>query len=77
MAKVSKAFVRKDLAMADRADFYCARRICPWGVPTTGTHHEIDQFEQRQKTDFAGVSIVGKRRCCSAIWYYGFIPHMR
>lgn len=70
MAKVSKAFVRKDLAMVDRADFIVS--YLPKGVPTTGTHHEIINSSNAKKPTLL-ICPQGKEHV--PLWYYGFIPH--
>jgi hypothetical protein len=70
MTKIAKAFVRKDLAMVDRADFTIA--YLPSGVPTTGTHHEIINSNNAKKPTML-VCPQGKEFI--PLWYYGFIPH--
>ncbi len=70
MRKVAKRFVRKDLAMVDRADFVVA--YLPYKVPTTGTHHEIIMSNNNKKPTLL-VCPQGKE--FAPLWYYGFIPH--
>lgn len=70
MARIAKAFVRKDLAMVDRADMTIA--YVPHGVPTTGTHHEIINSNNAKKPTLL-VCPQGKEFV--PLWYYGFIPH--
>lgn len=70
MNKIAKIFVRKDLAMVDRADFIIA--YLPYKVPTTGTHHEIINSNNAKKptllvTDCEDIGYI-------PIWYFGFIP---
>jgi len=70
MRKIAKSFVRKDLAMVDRADFVIA--YLPYRVPTTGTHHVII-FSSNAKKPTLLVCPQGKQY--APLWYYGFIPH--
>ena len=70
MHKIAKSFVRKDLAMVDRADFLIS--YLPYKVPTTGTHHEIINSANAKKptllvTDADDIAYI-------PLWYYGFIP---
>jgi len=70
IVKIAKGFVRKDLAMVDRADFVIA--FLPYKVPTTGTHHEIINSNNAKKptllvTDSLTISSI-------PLWYFGFIP---
>ena len=70
IVKIAKGFVRKDLAMVDRADFVIA--YLPHKVPTTGTHHEIINSNNAKKptllvTDSDAISNI-------PLWYFGFIP---
>lgn len=69
MANVAKTFVRKDLAMVDRADFVIS--YLPFGVPTTGTHHEIINSNNAKKPTLL-VCPQGKENL--PVWYFGFIP---
>ena len=69
MNKIAKSFVRKDLAMVDRADMLIA--FLPYGVVTTGTHHEIINSNNAKKptllvTDQNDISFI-------PTWYFGFI----
>ena len=70
ISQVAKNFVRKDLAMVDRADFVIA--YLPKDVCTTGTHHEIIVSHNAKKPTLLvcpqGVENI-------PIWYFGFIPH--
>ena len=70
MKKIAKSFVRKDLAMVDRADMTIA--YLPYGVPTTGTHHEIINSNNAKKPTL----LVSNMNDIAYIplWYYGFIP---
>ena len=70
MRKIAKCFVRKDLAMVDRADFVIA--YLPHKVPTTGTHHEIINSCNAKKPTLL-VCPEGKEKV--PVWYYGFIPY--
>ena len=70
MARIAKAFVRKDLCMVDRSDFLIA--YLPHSVPTTGTHHEIINSSNAKKPTLL-VCPQGKENL--AFWYYGFVPH--
>lgn len=70
IVKVAKGFVRKDLAMVDRADIVIA--YLPQGVSTTGTHHEIINSNNAKKptllvTDSNDIANI-------PLWYFGFIP---
>lgn len=70
MNKIAKIFVRKDLAMVDRADMLIA--YLPHKVPTTGTHHEIINSNNAKKptllvTDCNDIGYI-------PLWYFGFIP---
>jgi len=70
MAKIAKTFVRKDLAMVDRADMLIA--YLPYKVASTGTHHEIINSNNAKKptllvSDSGDISYL-------PIWYFGFIP---
>lgn len=70
IVKIAKSFVRKDLAMVDRADMLIA--FLPHKVPTTGTHHEIINSNNSKKptllvTDCNDISHI-------PLWYFGFIP---
>lgn len=67
--QIAKSFVRKDLAMVDRADIVIA--YLPKGIPTTGTHHEIINANNAKKP----VLLVGDGKENVSSWYYGFIPH--
>jgi nucleoside 2-deoxyribosyltransferase len=70
IAKIAAAFVRKDLAIVDRCDFIVA--YLPYGIPTTGTHHEIINSVNSKKPTLL-VCPEGKEFI--PIWYYGFVPH--
>ena len=70
MSSIARSFVRKDLAMVDRADFLIAHLPCK--VPTTGTHHEIINSANAKKPTLL-VCPQGKQFV--PLWYYGFIPH--
>jgi hypothetical protein len=69
IVKIAKGFVRKDLAMVDRADFLIA--YLPYKVPTCGTHHEIINSNNAKKPTLL-VCPQGKEFV--PLWYYGFIP---
>lgn len=70
MNKIAKGFVRKDLAMVDRADFVIA--YLPYKVPTTGTHHEIINSNNAKKPTL----LVSDKNDIAylPLWYFGFIP---
>jgi nucleoside 2-deoxyribosyltransferase len=70
MIDIAKKFVRKDLSSVDHSDFVIA--YLPYGVPTTGTHHEIINSNDAKKP-----TLLVSNRTISYIplWYYGFIPH--
>lgn len=70
MTKIAKSFVKKDLAMVDRADIIIA--YLPYGVPTTGTHHEIINSTNAKKPTL----LVSNMNDIAYIplWYFGFIP---
>lgn len=70
IAKIAKGFVRKDLAMVDRADFIIA--YLPYQVPTCGTHHEIINSNNAKKPTLL---ICPEGKWNIPLWYYGFIPH--
>lgn len=70
METIARRFVRKDLAMVDRADFIIA--YLPYRVPTTGTHHEIIMANDNKKPVLL-VCPEGKQHI--PLWYRGFIPH--
>jgi nucleoside 2-deoxyribosyltransferase len=70
IVKIAKGFVRKDLAMIDRADALIA--YLPYMVPTTGTHHEIILSNSCKKPTLL---ICPQGREFIPLWYYGFIPH--
>ncbi len=70
IVKIAKGFVRKDLAMVDRADFLIA--CLPYKVPTCGTHHEVINSNNAKKPTLL-VCPQGKEFV--PLWYYGFIPH--
>lgn len=70
IAKIAKAFVRKDLGTIDRQDFTIS--YLPYKVPTAGTVHEIVVADNLKKpallvTNQNDISYI-------PIWYYGFIP---
>lgn len=70
IVRITKAFVRKDLCMVDRADFLIA--YLPYKIPTTGTVHEIINSNNAKKptllvTDSPDITYV-------PLWYFGFIP---
>ena len=70
IVKIAKGFVRKDLAMVDRADFLIA--YLPYKVPTCGTHHEIINSNNAKKPTLL---ICPQGKEFVPLWYYGFIPH--
>lgn len=70
MRDVAKKFVRKDLAEVDHSHMVIA--YLPLKVPTTGTHHEIINANDRKKPTFL-VCPQGKHNV--PLWYYGFIKH--
>lgn len=70
MARIAKMFVRKDLAMVDRADFVIG--YLPHKVPTTGSHHELINSSNAKKPTLL---ICPQGKHLIPAWYYGFIPH--
>lgn len=70
IAEIAKTFVRKDLAMVDRADIVIA--FLPHKVPTVGTHHEVINSNNAKKPTL----LVTNTNDISDIpmWYFGFIP---
>lgn len=67
--RIAKPFVRKDLCIVDRSDFIISH--LPYGVPTTGTHHEIIESSKAKKPTLL---VCSKGVEWIAYWYYGFIP---
>ena len=70
MATIAKLFVRKDLAMVDRADLVIA--YVPYQIPTTGVVHEVINSNNCKKptllvTDRDDIAFI-------PVWYFGFIP---
>lgn len=72
MAQIIEYFVQKDLSMTDRSDILIA--CLPQGVPTTGTHHEIINANDRKK---ALILLCEQGKENIPLWYYGFISHKR
>lgn len=70
LVKIYQKFVRKDLCMVDRSDFVIS--FLPYGVPTTGCHHEIVVADNAKKPVLL-VCPEGKELV--PLWFYGFIPH--
>ena len=70
MRRIAKAFVRKDLSMVDHSHFVIG--YLPFKVPTTGTHHELIESNNRKKPTLL-VCPQGKENV--PLWYYGFIHH--
>ena len=70
MRRIAKSFVRKDLSEVDKSDFVIG--YLPFKVPTTGTHHEIINSNDRKKPTLL-ICPTGKQNI--PLWYYGFIPH--
>jgi len=68
MASIASSFVRKDLCMVDRSDFLIAN--LPFGIPTTGTHHEIINSVNAKKPTLL-VCPQGIEKL--PLWYYGFV----
>ena len=68
MAKIAKRFVRKDLSMVSQSNMLIA--YLPKGVPTTGTHFEIN-LSNNNKCPTLLVCPDGKEHL--PIWYFGFI----
>jgi len=69
IATIAKLFVRKDLAMVDRADLVIA--YVPHKVPTTGVVHEVINSNNCKKptllvSNCDDISYI-------PVWYYGFI----
>lgn len=69
MAKIARKFVRKDLQVVQRSDLLIAH--LPFGVPTTGSHHEIF-LANLLKNPVLLVCPQGKEY--NPLWYFGFIP---
>jgi len=69
IVSIAKSFVRKDLAIVDRADFVIA--YLPFKVPTTGTVHEIINSNNAKKPTL----LVTNQKKIAKIpkWYFGFI----
>jgi hypothetical protein len=69
MARIARRFVRKDLQVVQRTDIVVA--YLPYGVPTTGTHHEIlNSWGYKNPT-----LLVSDHKEDIPLWYYGFIDH--
>jgi len=69
MREIARSFVRKDLSLVDRCDFFIAN--LPYGVATAGTHHEITQSNDRKKPTLLHCS---KGWEWNPLWYFGFVP---
>jgi hypothetical protein len=66
MKEIATRFVQKDLTMVSRSDMLVAH--LPYGVPTTGTHHEIVKgIEDKKPVLF--VCPQGKQY--NPLWYFG------
>lgn len=70
ITNIAKGFVRKDLAMVDRADMLVAN--LPYKVPTCGTHHEIINSNNAKKPTLL---VCEQHKEFIPLWYWGFIPH--
>lgn len=70
IVRITKAFVRKDLCMVDRADFTIA--YVPYKIPTTGTVHEIVNSNSAKKPTLLVTNCMDVT--CIPLWYFGFIP---
>ncbi len=68
MREVARKFVRKDLCLVDRSDFLVVN--LPYNIPTTGSHHEITQSNDRKKPTLL---VCDKGKEYLPFWYYGFI----
>jgi hypothetical protein len=68
--RITKAFVRKDLQIVQKAEVHVA--FLPRDVPTTGTVHEIVVSNQC-KNPILLVCPEGKIEI--PLWYWGYIPH--
>ena len=68
--ELSKIFVKKDLAIVDRADLIVA--YVPSGVCTTGVVHEIINSSNAKKLTLL---VEGTDKAKISIWYHGFIKH--
>lgn len=79
MKTIARSFVRKDLAMVDRADIviaylpYDMSLPTPHITPTTGTVHEIINSNNAKKPTLLVTNHTDKAYL--PLWYYGFIPH--
>jgi len=68
--KITKGFVRKDLAQVDRADLLIA--YLPYKVATCGTHHEIINSNNSKKPTLLVTN--SDNIAHIPLWYFGFIP---
>jgi nucleoside 2-deoxyribosyltransferase len=68
MAKIAKDFCSKDLSVVSHCDLLIA--YLPFGVPTTGTHHEIINAARDKKPVLL---VSDKPKEFLPVWYYGFI----
>jgi len=66
MEEISHHFVRKDLAIVDRSDIVVS--YLPYGVPTTGTVHEIIISSNAKKPTLL---VCPEGREYISFWYYG------
>lgn len=69
IAEVAKPFVRKDLSTVDESRMLIA--YLPYGVPTTGTVHEIIIANELKKPVML---ICPQGSHLIPFWYFGFIP---
>lgn len=72
VARIVKAFVRKDLSEVDENHFLIA--YLPYRVPTTGVVHEIINANDRKKPV---ILMCPKGKKFIPSWYFGFVPHNR
>ena len=66
--RIAKKFVRKDLAEVEHSHMLIA--YLPLKVPTTGTHHEIINANDRKKPTFL---VCNEGKASIPVWYFGFI----
>ena len=70
IVSIAKRFVRKDLAMVDRADLLIA--YIPHKIPTTGVCHEIINSNNSKKPTLLVSNL--NDIAYIPVWYFGFIP---
>jgi nucleoside 2-deoxyribosyltransferase len=68
LSAIAHEFVRVDLSIVDHSDFLIAN--LPYGIPTTGTHHEIINSNNAKKPTL----LVCEQKKIP-FWYFGIIRH--